>query len=90
MRNQSEVEIQIGRVHAVSRASVLLPFSVEDASRSDAEVEASQVFAQFTSKWNLPIFPVATFPHSLLRCRPELALTIRLFVQGWTFRVGLR
>lgn len=40
---QSNVEIKIERVHAVSRAAVFLPFSVEDASRSDAEVEASQV-----------------------------------------------
>eukprot|EP00903_Cladosiphon_okamuranus_P012906 g12050.t1 len=39
---QSNVEIQIKRVHAVSRATVFLPFSVEDAARSEAEVEASQ------------------------------------------------
>lgn len=40
---QSTVEIQIKRVYAVSRAAVFLPFSVEDAARSEAEVEASQV-----------------------------------------------
>eukprot|EP00904_Undaria_pinnatifida_P002120 jgi/Undpi1/11909/HiC_scaffold_4.g01608.m1 len=39
---QNKVEIKIERVYVVSRASVFLPFSVEDAARSDAEVEASQ------------------------------------------------
>ncbi|CAM9909829.1 unnamed protein product [Scytosiphon promiscuus] len=39
---QSKVEIKIERVYAVSRASLFLPFSVEDAARSEAEVEASQ------------------------------------------------
>ncbi|CAN0381171.1 unnamed protein product [Pylaiella littoralis] len=39
---QSNVEIQIDRVYTVSRASLFLPFSVEDAARSEAEVEASQ------------------------------------------------
>ncbi|CAM9750858.1 unnamed protein product [Ascophyllum nodosum] len=39
---QGAVEIQIERVHAVSRAAVLLPFSIEDAARSEEEVEASQ------------------------------------------------
>lgn len=41
--HQSNVEIQIDRVYTVSRASLFLPFSVEDAARSEAEVEASQV-----------------------------------------------
>lgn len=40
---QKTVEIQLERVHAVSRADVFLPFSVEDAARSEEEVEASQV-----------------------------------------------
>jgi len=43
MLRQNNVEIKIGRVYAVSRASLFLPFSVEDAARSEAEVEASQV-----------------------------------------------
>lgn len=43
MLHQSNVEIQMKRVYAVSRATVFLPFSVEDAARSEAEVEASQV-----------------------------------------------
>lgn len=41
--HQSNVEIKIDRVYTVSRASLFLPFSVEDAARSEAEVEASQV-----------------------------------------------
>lgn len=40
---QSNVEIKIDRVYTVSRASLFLPFNVEDAARSEAEVEASQV-----------------------------------------------
>lgn len=48
MLRQSNVEIQIERVYAVSRATVFLPFSVEDAARSEAEVEASQVRYQHT------------------------------------------
>lgn len=43
MLGQSNVEIQMKRVYAVSRATVFLPFTVEDAARSEAEVEASQV-----------------------------------------------
>lgn len=43
MLSQNTVEINIGRVYVVSRASLFLPFSVEDAARSEAEVEASQV-----------------------------------------------
>ncbi|CAM9440522.1 unnamed protein product [Ectocarpus sp. 4 AP-2014] len=39
---QNNVEIKIDRVYAVSRASLFLPFSVEDAARSEEEVEASQ------------------------------------------------
>lgn len=46
MLGQNNVEIKIERVYAVSRASLFLPFSVEDAARSDAEVEASQVCYQ--------------------------------------------
>lgn len=47
---QSNVEIQIKRVYAVSRATVFLPFSVEDAARSEAEVEASQVSYSTSTK----------------------------------------
>mmetsp|Transcript_4416 Transcript_4416/g.6854 ORF Transcript_4416/g.6854 Transcript_4416/m.6854 type:complete len:602 (-) Transcript_4416:1416-3221(-) len=36
------LELQIERIHAVSAASSQLPFLVEDAARSDEEVEASQ------------------------------------------------
>eukprot|EP00526_Cylindrotheca_closterium_P001327 CAMPEP_0113602576 /NCGR_PEP_ID=MMETSP0017_2-20120614/830_1 /TAXON_ID=2856 /ORGANISM="Cylindrotheca closterium" /LENGTH=555 /DNA_ID=CAMNT_0000510933 /DNA_START=218 /DNA_END=1885 /DNA_ORIENTATION=+ /assembly_acc=CAM_ASM_000147 len=36
------VELQIGRIHSVTKAASILPFSVEDASRSEAEVDASQ------------------------------------------------
>lgn len=36
------VEISIERIYAVSKADAALPFLVEDASRSEAEVEASQ------------------------------------------------
>ena len=35
-------EITIQRIHAVSKADAILPFLVEDAARSEAEVEASQ------------------------------------------------
>lgn len=36
------VELQIGRIHSVTKAAPVLPFLVEDASRSEAEVDASQ------------------------------------------------
>eukprot|EP00934_Nitzschia_sp_Nitz4_P002507 Nitzschia sp. Nitz4//scaffold37_size175936//171509//173382//NITZ4_002072-RA/size175936-augustus-gene-0.23-mRNA-1//-1//CDS//3329549866//2497//frame0 len=36
------MELQIQRVHAVAKARPILPFLVEDAARSEAEVEASQ------------------------------------------------
>lgn len=36
------VELQIQRIHAVSKAAPILPFLVEDAARSEAEVELSQ------------------------------------------------
>jgi aspartyl-tRNA synthetase len=36
------VELQISRVHSVAKANPILPFLVEDASRSEAEVDASQ------------------------------------------------
>jgi aspartyl-tRNA synthetase len=36
------LEVQMGRVHAVTKAAAVLPFGVEDASRSEEEVEASQ------------------------------------------------
>jgi aspartyl-tRNA synthetase len=36
------LEIAIRRIHSVSAADTVLPFFVEDAARSDAEVEASQ------------------------------------------------
>lgn len=36
------VEVQIERIHAVTKADAILPFLVEDAARSEAEVEASQ------------------------------------------------
>jgi len=36
------VELSIERIHTVSRAQAQLPFLVEDAARSEAEVEASQ------------------------------------------------
>lgn len=44
LAGQNNVEIKIDRVYAVSRASLFLPFSVEDAARSEEEVEASQVW----------------------------------------------
>lgn len=37
-----DVEISISRIHAVSKAEAMLPFLVEDAARSEEEVEASQ------------------------------------------------
>lgn len=36
------VELNILRIHAVSRAEAILPFLVEDAARTEREVEASQ------------------------------------------------
>jgi aspartyl-tRNA synthetase len=36
------VELSIQRIHAVSKADAILPFLVEDAARSEAEVDASQ------------------------------------------------
>jgi aspartyl/asparaginyl-tRNA synthetase len=36
------VELKINRIHAVTKAAPILPFLVEDASRSEAEVDASQ------------------------------------------------
>jgi aspartyl/asparaginyl-tRNA synthetase len=36
------VELKINRIHAVTKATPILPFLVEDASRSEAEVDASQ------------------------------------------------
>lgn len=36
------LELELKRIHAVSKASAILPFLVEDAARSEAEVEASQ------------------------------------------------
>lgn len=35
-------EIQINRIHAVAKADAVLPFLVEDAARSEAQVDASQ------------------------------------------------
>lgn len=40
--SQSNVEIQIKKLFTVSRAPVQLPFLLEDASRSQAEIDASQ------------------------------------------------
>ena len=37
-----DVELNIKRIHAVSKADAMLPFLVEDAARSEEEVEASQ------------------------------------------------
>lgn len=37
-----DVELSLSRIHAVSKADAMLPFLVEDASRSEAEVDASQ------------------------------------------------
>jgi nondiscriminating aspartyl-tRNA synthetase len=36
------VELNIHRIHTVSKADAILPFEVEDAARSEQEVEASQ------------------------------------------------
>ncbi|KAG7363109.1 aspartate-tRNA ligase [Nitzschia inconspicua] len=36
------VEVKIKRIHSVTKAASILPFLVEDASRSEAEVDASQ------------------------------------------------
>ena len=38
----SKIEISISRIYATSKADSILPFLVEDASRSEEEVEASQ------------------------------------------------
>jgi aspartyl-tRNA synthetase len=38
----SNVEVSIQRIHTVSKAAAILPFLVEDAARSEKEVEASQ------------------------------------------------
>jgi aspartyl-tRNA synthetase len=38
----SHVELSIQRIHCVAKATPVLPFLVEDAARSEAEVEASQ------------------------------------------------
>ncbi len=38
----SNIEIGISRIHAISKAHSILPFLVEDASRPEQEVEASQ------------------------------------------------
>ncbi|CAB9510579.1 Aspartate--tRNA ligase, cytoplasmic [Seminavis robusta] len=37
-----DVELAIGRIYAVSKADAMLPFLVEDAARSEEEVDASQ------------------------------------------------
>lgn len=37
-----KVELQIARIHSVTKAASILPFLVEDASRSEEEVDASQ------------------------------------------------
>jgi aspartyl/asparaginyl-tRNA synthetase len=37
-----KVELKIGRIHSVAKAAAILPFLVEDASRSEEEVDASQ------------------------------------------------
>lgn len=36
------VELTINRIHSVTKANAILPFLVEDAARSEAEVDASQ------------------------------------------------
>lgn len=36
------IEVKIGRIHSVTKAAPILPFLVEDASRSEEEVDASQ------------------------------------------------
>lgn len=36
------VELQVVRIHSVAKANSILPFLVEDAARSDAEIDASQ------------------------------------------------
>lgn len=40
--SQSTVELQIMKIFTVSRAPVTLPFLLEDASRSEKDIEASQ------------------------------------------------
>lgn len=39
---QDSVELQITRCYAVSRAPAILPFQIEEASRSEEEIQASQ------------------------------------------------
>jgi len=39
--SQSNVEIQIRKIYTVSRAPVVLPFLIEDASRSQSEIDAT-------------------------------------------------
>lgn len=41
-----DVELQITRVHAVSKAEARLPFTVEDAARNEAEIESSKTTKQ--------------------------------------------
>ena len=36
------MEINLSRVHCVSKAAAMLPFLVEDAARSEAEIDESQ------------------------------------------------
>lgn len=40
--SQSNVELQVTRCYVVSRSPAILPFLLEDAARSDAEIAASQ------------------------------------------------
>ena len=40
--SQTNVEIQVERCYVVSRAPAILPFLLEDAARSEAEIESSQ------------------------------------------------
>jgi len=37
-----DIELNIHRIHSVAKATPVLPFLVEDAARSQEEVEASQ------------------------------------------------
>lgn len=39
---QNNIEIQMKKLYVVSRAPAVLPFLLEDAARSDAQIEASQ------------------------------------------------
>lgn len=54
MGSKGTVEIQLERVYAVSRASSMIPFNVDDASRSEEEVEASQVRGGGGGKRTIP------------------------------------